>query len=116
LGDYKETGLEDFIVDIFLKMHAKLEETKDLIPAGNYHEFRYEDLILDPEKELEKVYEKFGLGSYECNLQMDLKRYFACRAGYKPNTFVQAPELNQAVSGKLDDIIRQYDYKILSKA
>jgi hypothetical protein len=40
------------------------EETKSLIPAGNLHEVRFEDLELDPLGEVAQTYKALGLTSW----------------------------------------------------
>ncbi len=115
VGDFTEAGLEDFVINMFLQMNKKLDETKGLIPEGYFHEVRYEKLIENPEREMQRVYESLDLGCYESNLQQSLVDYFADRSGFKPNVLEVEPDLCQTISSELGDIIKQYGYEVQSE-
>jgi len=66
-----------------------------------------------PDRELKLTYEALDIGSYESNLQIALKKYFADRTGYKTNTFVLDPELCQKIGEKLGGVIKQYGYELV---
>lgn len=57
-------GSEDEMVMMYEKCIRTYEDTKSLIPAGNLHEIRFEDLEVDPLGEVAQIYKVLGLESW----------------------------------------------------
>jgi hypothetical protein len=62
----------------------------DLIPAGQFHQMRFEDLERDPIGELRRLYGALGLAGFE-SVQPCLERYVGSLAGYRRNRFSSLP-------------------------
>ncbi len=41
-------GLEEYVLDTYVRMHARLEEGKQLLEPRQFFELRYEDLVQNP--------------------------------------------------------------------
>ena len=58
-----EAGLEEYVLDTFVRVYDRLEEGKGLIPPGRFYELRYEDLVRNPVEQLEGRRLMSGIGS-----------------------------------------------------
>ena len=55
-------GLEEHVFATFSHLYERIDQGKPLVPAGHYHEMRYEDLVQDPVGVMERMYAVLGLG------------------------------------------------------
>ena len=58
-------GLEEQVLRTYTRMYGLLEEGKRLIPPGDFHEVKYEDLIADPLGRMSALHEDLGLGGFD---------------------------------------------------
>jgi omega-hydroxy-beta-dihydromenaquinone-9 sulfotransferase len=85
------------------------EETKSLIPAGNLHELRFEDLEVDPLGEVAQTYKALGLTSW-ASVEPLIKQELPKLTAYKKNSFRMDKELMQKVYGRLKWVFDRYGY------
>ena len=102
-------GLEEHVLTTFERMYSKLEEDKKLLDAGQFHEMRYEDLVLDPVNEMRKLYDHFQLGGFD-DLVPQLREYLAGIEGYETNRYQLTPKEREAVVRRWGPVIRRYGY------
>ncbi|MCS6850720.1 MAG: sulfotransferase [Gemmataceae bacterium] len=103
-------GLEEHVFSTFLRLEAKLEEGRRLVPPGQFYQLRYEDLIRDPVGQLRQLYAALHLGDFEV-VRGRLEKYLAENAGYEPNRHELTPELRAKVRQRWGDVIRRYGYE-----
>jgi hypothetical protein len=94
--------LDEWIIRQYRAMHDAFFEERDLIPPGQYHEMRFDDLEADPIGQMEQVYEALGLGEFP-EVRPSLERYAQGIRGYKKNEF---PELPAALRRRIADAWR----------
>jgi hypothetical protein len=91
-------------------LYDKLEEGKRLLPPGQFHEIRYEDLIASPLERMRDLYAALDLGGFE-EAQPHFAAYLRDNAGYQTNRF---PRLSDAEMVTLNDrwgaVIDRYGY------
>ncbi len=85
------------------------EETKSLIPAGNLHQLRFEDLELDPLGEMAQTYKTLGLTNW-ATVEPLIKQELPKLTDYKKNSFRMDKELMQKVYGRLKWVFDKYGY------
>jgi hypothetical protein len=103
-------GLDEYVFTTFLRLYESLEEGRTLVPKGRFHELRYEDLIQDPEREMQRLYEQLELSGFEEMLPR-LKQYLHDNAGYQTNRYRPlAPELHAEITRRWGAVIRRYGY------
>jgi hypothetical protein len=103
-------GLEEHVFSTFTHLYDRLEAGKVQVPAGRFHEVRYEDLLADPVGEMHCLYERLGLGGFE-TVRPRLDRYLAQNMNYQTNHYPQlSPELHAAITDRWGDVIRRYGY------
>src|SRR5688500_16941681 len=94
--------LDDWIIRQYRAMHDAFFEERDLIPPGQYHEVRFEELEADPIGQMQRVYDALGLGEFS-QARPALERYMDRVGGYRKNEF---PELPAALRQRIADAWR----------
>jgi hypothetical protein len=90
--------LDEQILRRYTRMHDAFFEQRGLIPEGQFHEIRFEDLERDPIGQLSVTYERLGLTGFESFLPR-LQQRVDSLAGYRKNQFEELPaELRQRVA------------------
>jgi hypothetical protein len=103
-------GLEEQVLATFAHLYAKIEEAKRLIPPGQFHELRYEDLIRDPVGQMHLLYQNLGLGEFD-RIQPLLERYLVEHAGYRTNRYPQlSEETRSRIRQNWGAVIERYGY------
>jgi omega-hydroxy-beta-dihydromenaquinone-9 sulfotransferase len=102
-------GLEEYVLETYLRMHARLEEGKKLLEPRQFFELRYEDLILNPAGVMQQVYDHFSLDGFAQYLPR-LEAYLATIKGYETNRYQLTPEQRALVTQRWGPIIRQYGF------
>lgn len=102
-------GSEDEMVAMYEKCIRTYEETKSLIPEGNLHEVRYEDLEVDPLGQVAIAYEALGLTSWQSAKPM-IEAQVPALTAYKKNSFRMDRARMQQVYDRIKWIFLQYGY------
>jgi hypothetical protein len=102
--------LEEHVFSTFSYLYERLQATRRLVPAGNFHELRYEDLVADPIGQMRKLYETLHLDGFE-EMQPRLEAFWREQVGYQTNRYPQlAPELRAKIAARWGDVIERYGY------
>ncbi len=91
------SDMEDRVLRLYQEMHKALEADKGLIPLGNYHALRFENLERNPLGELQNLYESLRLGPLPIN---SLKKYLSTIRCYKKNNY---PKLKWAERNRVTE-------------
>jgi hypothetical protein len=102
-------GLEEHVFKMFVRLYEKLEQGRQLVPASQFYELRYEDLIRDPVGQMRSLYTHLGLGGFEDMLPR-LQAFLARTAGYETNRYELAPAQKTEISNRWGKVIRRYGY------
>jgi hypothetical protein len=102
-------GLEEYVLQTFVRLYGRLEEGRRLLAPEQFHELRYEDLIAAPAVEMRRLYEHFALGGFEKYLPR-LEAYLARVKGYETNRYQLTAEERERVTRRWGPVIRQYGY------
>jgi hypothetical protein len=106
---HNEAAIREKVFREFRVLHDRLEEARPLIPAGRFHELRYEELVKDPVGEMQKLYAGLGLDGFE-DYRPRLDEYLARTAGYETNKYQMADADRAEVTARWGDVIRRYGY------
>ena len=82
-------------------------EERDLIPDGQFHEIRFEDLERDPVAQIRGLYESLGIPGFE-TFRPSLENYVGDNSGYRKNAYEELPaslrrEISQAWRRSFDE-------------
>jgi hypothetical protein len=104
-------GVEEHVLATYVRMHERLEQGKKLLEPHQFHELRYEDLIVNPIGAMQELYDHFGLGGFEQYLPR-LQEYLASVKGYETNRYQLTPEQCDMVTRRWGPIIHRYGYDV----
>lgn len=99
---------EDVLTTYEQCIRTYLEDRK-LVPEGQLHEVRFEDLEQDPVGELERAYEKLGLGDFG-PLRRILEPQLPAIRSYKKNRFDENEREMRAIYERLKFAFDEYGY------
>jgi hypothetical protein len=103
--------LPAYILDTFVLMHERLEESKPRIPPGRFHELRYEDLVREPVGQLQAIYQALDLGDLAAATP-HVEEYMPRMKAYKTNRYVLTAAERRAITARWGIVIRKYGYAI----
>jgi hypothetical protein len=92
-------------------MYEAYDEDRQLIPAGNLCEIRYEDLVADPRGVMQSVYETLDLGDY-ARIEPGINDYLAETRDYKTNRFALPEDVQHMVSQRWAHYFERYGYGV----
>lgn len=102
-------GLEEHVLETFNRLYDRLEEGRKLVPAGRFHEVRYEDLVREPVGRMRRLYEELELGGFE-GYRPYLEKYLARTADYQTNRYELPADVRQKLRQRWGGVIRRYGY------
>ena len=106
----KYEGLEEHVFKTFTRMYEVFQRDRDLIPAEQFSEIRYEDLVKQPLDELNRIYTDLRLDGFEEALPA-LENHVSDWAEYQTNRYVIEPELEKQIEQRWGDYARRYGYE-----
>jgi len=115
---FAENGLSRIVMDEKMEEDAlnmythcieTYERTRSLIPAGNLHEIRFEDLEVDPLGEMHRVYQGLNLTGWE-NLEPAIVKQLPELTRYRKNSFEMDESLMRRVYSRWKASFDRYGY------
>ena len=103
-------GLDERILTTYVDLYRKVDEGRELVDPSRFYELRYEDLIADPEGQLQRLYEHLGLGGFE-QFRPRLQQYLADHATYATNSYEVTAEQREIVTQRWSEVIDRYGYR-----
>lgn len=102
-------GLHEYVLDTYDQLYNKLEEARPLVPPGQFHELRYEELVEDPFGELKKVYDALELEGFEA-VRPAIAEYLESVGDYKTNRYELDDAVRDEIARRWAPHIRRYGY------
>ena len=103
-------GLEEHVFSTFSYLYDRLEAMRRLIPPGNFHELRYEDLIADPIEQMRRLYQALHMDGFE-TVRPRLEAFWREQSGYQTNRYPQlTDELCRRIASRWGKVIEQHGY------
>ncbi len=88
--------LEEEVLRNLVTMYEAYAEDRERIPKGHLCELTYEDLVADPKRELQRVYQEIGLGDFS-RVERGVEDYLAETGQYKINRYSLPKEVEHHV-------------------
>ena len=111
LQEIDEPEIEDNILWFYRETMSKFFTEKQLIPAANLIEIKYEDFVSNPSDILEKIYEKFDLTEFS-GKKAKFARYIAAQSKYKSNRYYLSQEDRDKVTKHWSFAIEKWQYSV----
>ena len=89
--------LDEYVFRCFEKMYTAFHKQRSEIPAGNYAEVRFPDLVRNPLLQLERIYHELKLGDFEPAREV-ISSFAKEQADYKGNTH----QVDAALKAEID--------------
>ena len=102
-------GLEEYVLDTFVRMYRAFEEDVSRVPSGQLCEVHFEELVRDMPGQMERIYDQLGLGGFEDALPA-LEAYVAKTAKYQPNHYEISAEMCGQITTRWHNYIEKYGY------
>ncbi|HEY2147588.1 MAG TPA: sulfotransferase [Pirellulales bacterium] len=104
-------GLGDYVFRMFNRMYRAYFKQRDLIPAANFVEVRYERLVQDPVGEVQALYEHLNLGEFEM-ARPQIEAYATKEKDYKTNRYELPPATRDEITRRWGEFIERLGYPI----
>lgn len=101
--------MRDDMMDMYSHCFESYEKARDLIPEGNLHEIRFEDLEVDPLGEMHRLYQGLGLSGWE-NLEAEIKKKLPELTRYRKNSFKMDEETMRLIYSRWKAAFDRYGY------
>jgi omega-hydroxy-beta-dihydromenaquinone-9 sulfotransferase len=103
----RSLDVDAWIIRRYRVMYDAFFEERPLIPQGQFHEIRFEDLERDPLGEMRGLYEHLGIPGFEA-FRPSLEDYVGARSNYRKNEYQELPpslrrEISQAWRRSFDE-------------
>lgn len=109
LGKPYFEGIEEEILRPYLQLFDTYEETKHLIPAGNLHEVRFEDLEKDPLGQMRQIYDRLSLPGWQ-NVEPKIQAEVPALTKYQKNTYNMDEQLMRRIYARWHTVFERYGY------
>ena len=90
-------------------LHEKLKEARPMIPAGQFCETRFENLVRDPVGEMERIYDELGLGDFT-GMKPKIEGYFAQRSEVRASRHELSAGQRARIETELANVIADNGY------
>lgn len=97
------------ILGPYLKLFETYENTKHLIPAGNLHEVRFEELEADPLGQMRQLYDHLSLPGWQ-NVEPKIQAEVPALTRYQKNTYNMDEKLMRKVYSRWHTVFERYGY------
>lgn len=101
--------VDEYVLGSFERMYASFDREREQLGPDRLHELRYEDLVRDPVGEVEKIYLKFGLSSFE-TARPKLVEHATKAREYRPNRHQLPDEIWGKIAARWKGYIDRYGY------
>ncbi len=101
--------VENFIIDLYVKVYTEYIEDKKLIPEGNLIEIKYEDFVKEPIDTLKFVYEKLGIDGFD-RARANFEEYINSLGDYHVNKFNVSDVLKKKMDEKIKPFAEYFGY------
>lgn len=105
-------GLEEYVLENFVRIAEGIEQAKKLVDARRFYELRYEDLTTDPIGQLRALYDHLGLSGFD-RMMPRLQGYLARTAEYRTNGYHLTDDQRAKINNRWGHIIRRQGYSML---
>jgi hypothetical protein len=107
---YLDTWLDDYILDMFVRLTERYEADRRLIPEERLVELRYEDLIKDPIAAMRDIYAKLDVGDFNA-AEAPMRDYLETQKEHRVSEYELPPELKRKIIERLGPYIDRFGYR-----
>jgi hypothetical protein len=102
--------LTELIIRQYQELHDAFFAQRGLIPAGHFHELRFENLETDPVGQMRKLYQALALPDF-AQVEPKLRPYLESQSSYRKNAFPQLPaDLRRRIAHEWSRSFKEWGY------
>jgi len=101
--------LEDFVFDLFNRVHRSYEDHHSKIPEGHLTEISFEDLVADPKTILRRLYEELDLGDF-ARAEPAIDAYLASARDYQANVHTLPGAMREKIATRCAAYMARFGY------
>lgn len=105
----EDAVLEDYVTECLNRMYRGFNAGKGFIPARQFAQVRYEDLVDDPFRTVETLYNTLDLGDFEA-VKPELEKRLQGHRSYKTNRHEMDHELEQQILARWPEYAAAFGY------
>ncbi|MFH1921793.1 MAG: sulfotransferase [Planctomycetota bacterium] len=102
-------GLEESVLATFSRMYETFEATRHTMKAGRFSEVHYEDLVADPIRQVQRIYDELELGEFDKVLPA-IEGYAAGTSDFKTNRYQLSARERDQVARRWGSFFDRYGY------
>lgn len=105
-----EDEIEDQVINNYIRLMKSFFKQKNMIPIKNFVEISYEDLVANPLRQVQFIYDKLGLDDFE-KAKPYFEKYLDSKKNYKTNVYNIDKEIIDKVKDKWSFTIDKWNYE-----
>jgi hypothetical protein len=103
-------NLDDYVFNSLNRMYEAFDRQQAEIDPAHICQVRYEDLVRDPQGQLQHVYQHLQLGDYDY-VRGGVEDFLARQRDYKVNRHELEPALKAEIDRRWSGYLQRYDYR-----
>jgi omega-hydroxy-beta-dihydromenaquinone-9 sulfotransferase len=107
---YLDSWLDDYVLDMFVRLTERYEADRHLIPKGQLVELLYEDLVKDPIATMRDIYARLDIGDF-MSAEGPMRAYLEAQAEHRISEYEMPLELKRKIVGRLGPYIDRFGYR-----
>ncbi|HYB05445.1 MAG TPA: sulfotransferase [Methyloceanibacter sp.] len=107
---YIDSWLDDYVLDMFVRLTARYEADRYLIPKGQLVELRYEDLVKDAIATMCDIYVRLSIGDF-ASAEGPMRAYLEAQAEHRISEYEMPLELKRKIVERLGPYIDRFGYR-----
>jgi hypothetical protein len=105
-----EEEIEDQVINNYIRFMNSFFKQKDRIPNKNFVEVSYEELVVEPLKQVKKIYDKLDLKDFD-KAKPYLEKYLDSKKDYKTNVYNIDKKIIDKVKKNWGFTVNMWNYK-----
>ncbi len=104
--------IDELILSWYEELFTLFERDRQLIPPGDLHELRFEDLVTSPEQCLADIYRELSLPAFE-RFWPEVSAYLGSIADYQKSSYTLTEEVRAKVNQRWGFFFQRYGYPLM---
>jgi hypothetical protein len=107
---YLDGWLDDYVLDMFVRLTEAYERDRHLIPKDRLVELRYEDMVKDPIATMADLYRSLDIGDFG-RAEAPMRAYLDAQKEHRISEYELPPALKRKVIERLGPYIDRFGYR-----